>query len=89
MATETINCETIYRHIKYGYCKYGETCRYLHVNYLCDRSYCEISRCEKRHPRECKYWREYRRCKFNEFWSYSHKEEHNTEKAAVILMLVI
>ena len=82
MATETINCETIYRHNKYGYCKCGETCRYLHVNYLCERSDCEIYRCEKRHPRECKYWREYRRCKFNEFCSYSHKEEHNTEKAA-------
>ena len=33
-------------------------------------------------PENVKYWREYRSCKFNEFCSYSHKEEHNTEKAA-------
>ena len=70
MATKINNNETICRHNKYGHCKYGETCRHYHVNEICERSKCKIFRCEKRHPRECKYWREYKICKFNEFCSY-------------------
>ena len=40
-------------------------CRNLHVNEICDKISCEITSCNQRHSRECRYYREYCRCKFN------------------------
>ena len=42
-----------------------EMCRNLHINDICENASCEIKRCNQRHPRECRYYREYSRCKFN------------------------
>ena len=50
---------------KFGYCRYKDACRNLHRNEICQNSSCEIKGCNLRHPRECRYYREYRRCKFD------------------------
>ena len=50
---------------KFGYCRFKDTCRNFHSNEICEKYSCNITSCNQRHPRECRYYREYRRCKFN------------------------
>ena len=50
---------------KYGYCKYREICRNHHINELCVDFSCDDSNCALRHPIPCKYFRKYKKCKFN------------------------
>ena len=52
-------------HNKYGYCKFKEECRRRHVNTICENKSYEVSTCNSRHPRLCKYYIQYGRCKFN------------------------
>ena len=58
---------------KFGYCKHGDMCRYLHVNELCDNISCAIKSCNKRHPYICKFYRDHGRCKFLEYCKYKHE----------------
>ena len=51
---------------KFGYCKYRNECRKLHINEICDgSSSCEFLTCKFRHPKICNWYSEYGRCKFN------------------------
>ena len=50
---------------KYGYCRYRDVCRKLHVNELCVNIAREHLNCKLRHPTTCKYCRKYQRCKFD------------------------
>ena len=70
--------ENICRYNKFGHCKYGETCHKQHVKELCEIQSCEAQKCPKRHPRVCKYYYEYRRCKFGSFCSFSHRVSGNS-----------
>ena len=47
------------------------------MNAICDDSSCDISNCKLRHPRICKFYREFRKCKFSEWCSYVHIENEN------------
>ena len=67
--------ETICVFNKFGFCKYGVTCRKKHEDLKCENSSCEIFNCSKRHPKECKYYREFNRCKYNEYCRYEHKQK--------------
>ena len=58
---------------KYGHCKFGVNCRRFHEKEVCENYYCESVKCSKRHPRKCKFYQEYRRCKFGDYCSYSHE----------------
>ena len=62
---------------KFGHCKFGLNCRQEHVNDICDEDSCDASDCLKRHPRPCKYFDLYRRCKFLDFCSFSHRNVEN------------
>ena len=57
---------------KLGHCKYGETCRNQHVNEICEKTLCDVQTCNLRHPRVCRWFRDFQRCKFIEYCSYSH-----------------
>ena len=70
--SERSMASTICLFFKYGYCKFGETCRLQHVNDLCSNSSCETSRCLKRHPKNCKFFKEFNRCKFGTYCAYLH-----------------
>ena len=59
-------------HNKYGHCKFQDVCHQNHVNEKCEDINCEIVNCQKRHPRKCKFFLEYKRCKFGDFCSYEH-----------------
>ena len=50
---------------KFGYCKHGEMCRESHVKEICENSSCKIMCCLKRHPKQCKFFTSYKRCKFD------------------------
>ena len=57
--------ENVCRYNKFGYCKFGEVCRKFHNDELCEDTSCDPLMCQKRHPRECKYYRNFKICKFN------------------------
>ena len=50
---------------KYGFCKFKERCLKLHIDDYCADSSCNTSSCNRRHPKECRYYRKYRRCKLD------------------------
>ena len=67
--------ETVCRHNKFGFCKFGERCHKRHVDKCCENSECDVKLCENRLPRICKYFSIYKRCKYNEFCKYKHFDE--------------
>ena len=61
-------------HHMVGHCKFGATCRYEHVRETCMENNCDLEGCHKRHPRECLFYRTFRKYKFGSFCSYKHTE---------------
>ena len=60
---------------KFGYCRYGELCKHKHLKEVCDKLDCEQKEvCQKRHPKHCRYYRDFGRCKFAEYCFFRHKE---------------
>ena len=79
-----MDVNTLCLHNKFGHCKFQDTCRHRHVYSLCDTDNCDISSCDKRHPRICRYYLNYGRCKFDPC-SYSHAVNNvDNEKVAKI-----
>ena len=39
----------------------------------CESSECTGNNCERRHPKPCKYFSIYKRCKFGEYCAYEHE----------------
>ena len=58
--------------VKFGLCKFNDKFRFWHVNQVCENPSCEIKVCIKRHPRICKYFRNYNRCKLSEWCAFKH-----------------
>ena len=50
---------------KFGFCKHREFCRKYHEKKLCETQACDILNCLLRHPKKCKFYTEYKRCKFD------------------------
>ena len=67
-----MSAETVCIHNKFGYCKHGDHCWKRHVQETCRNQECDTTRCDKRHPRQCSYYRDYRRCKFGEYCAFDH-----------------
>ena len=64
-----------------GHCKFGDKCIQKHENEIChDRNECTNQYCNKRHPRECRYFIQFGRCKFGGGCSYSHENDNKSEK---------
>jgi hypothetical protein len=73
--SEKMNCENVCRHNKFGFCKYGNTCRKRHIDEVCESKDCETKLCPRRHPRSCRFFSEFGRCKFGEFCRFKHEEK--------------
>ena len=58
---------------KFGFCKFGLTCRKQHVSEKCSNKNCEIQKCSLRHPRTCRYFRDFGNCKFGEWCLFNHE----------------
>ena len=63
---------TICLHNKFGFCKHGDKCHKEHVGEICQNERCNVSECQKGHPKDCRYYRQFKRCKFGDFCAYSH-----------------
>ena len=78
---------------KFGFCKFQKNCRKMHEDNKCEILNCDIVSCVNRHPKVCKYFREYNMCKFGTFCHYVHKfiekEPHNSEVVHKIKLLEI
>ena len=64
--------DAICQHFKFGFCKHGEKCRKQHVEDICKNIECDIIRCRQRHPRLCRYFSVFKRCKFGDYCAYNH-----------------
>ena len=68
------------KYIQFGFCKYGQNCRKQHVDEICDSEGCEIERCFRRHPKQCKFYLFYRNCKFGSCCKFVHKDLANSHE---------
>ena len=59
---------------KFGFCKYKDTCRKKHEYKICKNTACQIRNCPLRHPRICRYYRDFGRCKFDKLCAFKHIE---------------
>ena len=57
---------------KYGYCKFRNNCSKAHFTDICEVSECSGYKCDKRHPKDCFFFKNYGRCKFGSYCSYKH-----------------
>ena len=62
---------------KFGFCKYKETCRHRHIDVVCDKHDCEHETCSNRHPRRCRYFQQFGRCKFGTYCAFLHIPLHD------------
>jgi len=62
---------------KFGFCKYLDKCRKRHTKETCEKENCEVNKCGKRHPKTCRYFQEFARCKFGEDCYYKHKQKES------------
>ena len=59
---------------KFGYCWWGLKCRDMHISMNCVEKSCNVDNCEKRHPKDCFYFKKFAMCKFNDTCSYKHQK---------------
>ena len=69
--------EKICKFFKFGFCKFKSSCKNKHVLELCNDKKCNIYLCEKRHPRNCKYYERFGNCKLGSICAYAHKENES------------
>ena len=58
---------------KYGFCRNGDKCHKTHLKEVCHKRECESKKCDKRHPRPCKFQMQNGFCKFDSKCNYSHR----------------
>ena len=68
MAAEVLFC----KFHQFGHCKFASTCRKFHTKETCNTFKCIINDCPYRHPRQCKFYVLYGRCKFGSECSFLH-----------------
>ena len=73
--------QNVCRYFKFGHCKFTDKCRFVHVEQICENPKCEIRTCNLRHPKICKYFRDYNRCKFSDWCSFKHVENETVGAA--------
>ena len=71
--------ESICKFNQSGFCKYQNHCRKQHINDSGPTSMCNNMACLLRHPKVCKYFTNFRRCKFGESCAYLHGHDTQTE----------
>ena len=59
---------------KFGFCKERERCERTHLVEVCVKEECDARKCDKRHPRACKYHQQNGFCKFKSNCKYGHKQ---------------
>ena len=73
--------QNVCRYHQFGHCKFSDKCRFIHAQERCENPECEIRSCNLRHPRKCKWFRDYRRCKFGEWCSFDHADNNDSKES--------
>ena len=60
-----------------GFCKYKAKCRFTHPEVVCKDQQCEGKRCDKRHPKACKWMEREEGCRRKDHCKYSHDIPEN------------
>ena len=72
---------TYCKFFKYGYCKYTFSCRKAHVKEHCqEENNCHEVECEKRHPKDCRFYLMFGRCKFGQYCLYKHVDHESPKE---------
>ena len=58
---------------KFGFCKWEANCKKIHLDEICLLEECESRKCNKRHPRLCKYFSERGFCKYGSSCRFDHR----------------
>ena len=74
-------------YFKYGYCRFGRNCLKPHITEECRDRKCSVRECERRHPRLCRYWRDYGRCKFEDNCAFRHEDETKRKTDEIVSKL--
>lgn len=64
---------------KFSYCQNGVRCRRVHLKETCLIRECDYRKCNKRHPRPCRFLMLNGFCKFGSSCRYSHRLPKNVE----------
>ena len=67
-----MNSERVCRFNQFGFCKFKKNCFRKHVDITCENVKCLKPDCQLRHPKKCRYFSEYRYCKFGEYCRFGH-----------------
>ena len=65
---------------KFGFCKKGDSCRKIHLVEICLKDACDARKCDKRHPRSCKFFNQKGFCRFETNCKFSHKPNKTVEE---------
>ena len=65
---------------KFSFCKNGVKCSRVHLKEVCLKRECDYRKCNKRHPRPCRFFRENGFCKFGTSCRYSHRVPKDIEE---------
>ena len=65
---------------KFSFCKNGVRCLKIHLKEVCQNRECDYKKCNKRHPRPCRFYRMNGFCKFGTSCRYSHRLPREVEE---------
>ena len=71
--------ETVCKFNQSGFCKFLTQCRKQHVMNICPTTQCNNVNCLLRHPRVCKFFSNFGRCKFSDSCAYLHNFDKNVD----------
>ena len=63
---------TICKFNKFGFCRYGKNCNFVHIEDKCEKESCDVKVCAFRHPKNCRYIEKHQKCKFDIFCVFEH-----------------
>ena len=65
---------------KFAFCRNGVKCSRVHLKEVCLNRKCDYRKCNKRHPRPCRFFRDNSFCKFGTSCRYSHRLPKEVEE---------
>ena len=78
-----MSLQNVCNYEKFGYCRKREECSDFHPKDVCTEKICKISKCRKRHPKACIFFRS-GSCKYGDVCKYSHEDDLKDLKEKVL-----
>ena len=74
-----MSAEIICQFNKFGFCKFRTNCFRKHESRKCENEHCDIRECPLRHPKKCRYFVEFKNCKFGTYCKFGHDAIENKQ----------